>query len=133
MQFIFVGEPIYIGRAVQSDDLIPGKVVPSHGVCYVPWDGRENSHHSYQVLTNPHRCPLVWVGGQHDGNVPPGALQGGRQADGTPLFIGRSFHNGSMVVGKVHPGHGVLYVPFDGQEVPIHSNYEVLVCKEILF
>jgi hypothetical protein len=27
------GETIYVGRAHDSGDLVPGKIVPSHGVC----------------------------------------------------------------------------------------------------
>lgn len=46
------------------------------------------------------------------------------------LYIGRGHHNGSMVVGKVHPEHHVLYVSFGGDEVPINS-YEVLVVKNL--
>ena len=31
------GELIYVGRTHESGDLIPGKIVPSHGVLYVPY------------------------------------------------------------------------------------------------
>ena len=44
------GEALYIGRVVQYNDLIPGKIVPSHHCCYVAFDGKEISHRSYQVL-----------------------------------------------------------------------------------
>ena len=55
---------------------------------------------------------------------------GGKQSDGLPLYIGRAFHDGSMVVGKVHPEHHVCYVSFGGNEIPINS-YEVLVVKNV--
>lgn len=35
------------------------------------------------------------------GHVPPGAVEGGRTSDGEPLYIGRTFHEGSHTVGKV--------------------------------
>lgn len=123
------GEPIYVGRANESGDTIPGKVVPSHRVCYVAYAGRECAHHHYQVLTNPNNTELVWVQASH-GSIPTGALAGGKQSDGTNLYIGRGHYNGSMVVGKVHPQHHVLYVSFGGDEHPIHS-YEVLVAKNL--
>jgi len=105
-------------------------VVPSHGVCYVAHAGAEHPHRDYQVLTNPHGANLVWVPAC-DGAVPLGALQGGQQSDGQTLYIGRAYHNGSMVIGKVHPGHKTLYVSFGGEEIPIHS-YEVLVCRDVI-
>ena len=123
------GEAIYVGRAVESDDVIPGKVVCSHGVCYVSHSGREHGHREYQVLTNPSGCNLVWTSSS-GGQIPLGALQGGKQSDGEPLYVGRAWHDSSLVIGKVHPSHGVLYVPFGGEEVAIRD-YEVLVCKDV--
>lgn len=105
-------------------------MVPSHGVCYVAYAGQEHGHREYQVLTNPNGANLVWVPSS-GGEVPLGALQGGRQSDGQTLFIGRAYHNGSMVIGKVHPGHKTLYVSFAGNEIPIHD-YEVLVCRDVV-
>lgn len=71
---------------------------------------------------------LVWVPAA--GSLPHGAVQGGCQSDGTKLYIGRGWNEGSMLVGKVHPSHHCLYVPFDGREVTLH-NYEVLVLHEL--
>ncbi|CAG2111289.1 unnamed protein product, partial [Medioppia subpectinata] len=118
------GEALFVGRAVQEGDTIPGKVVPSHGVCYVAYGGAEHGHRDYQVLTNPSGKDMVWVPAAN-GEVPYGAIEGGEQSDGQVLYIGRAYHSGSMVLGKVHPGHNTLYVSFDGHEVPIR-HYEVL-------
>ena len=121
------GEPIYVCRAVHNRDTIPGKMVPSHRVGYVAYDGKEHAHQNYQVLTNPNHACLAWVPAS-SGQIPTGALLGGEQADGTPLYIGRAYHHSSLIVGKVHPRHHVLYVPFAGSEIAIKS-YEVLVIK----
>ena len=43
------GEQLYVGRARHAGDIIPGKVVPSHQVCYLPWGGLEQSKTEYQV------------------------------------------------------------------------------------
>lgn len=43
------------------------------------------------------------------------------------LNIGRVYHEGSLTVGKVQISHGALYIPFNGSEVSIHSEIEVLV------
>jgi len=44
------GESIYVGRAFQCNDLIVGKIVPSHKCCYVSYDGREIAHQHFEVL-----------------------------------------------------------------------------------
>ncbi|XP_076351216.1 natterin-4-like [Tachypleus tridentatus] len=118
---------IYIGRAHHQGEVVPGKVVPSHGCCYVPWGGVEHSHKEYQVLVNRNGSILEWHY-TSNGLTPTGAIQGGRSNTGEPIFIGRVDHNGTKTVGKVHPSHGVLYISYDGKEIS-HSNYEVLVAK----
>lgn len=122
-------DAIYIGRAEHDGDVIPGKIVPSHGCCYVSFGGEEHKKHSYRVLTNPDGCVGEWVHAS-DGAVPSGAIQGGKTADGEPLFIGRAHHEGTLTVGKVHPSNGCLYVPFGGEEHKKHE-YEVLTCKHV--
>ena len=102
-------------------------MVPSHGCCYVSHGGHEHKYYHYQVLTNPRNANLTWYS-SFAGQIPAGALLGGEQMDGTPLFIGRAYHHGSLVIGKVHPRHNTLYVPFGGEEVSIHS-YEILVVQ----
>ena len=34
-----------------------------------------------------------------------------------------------MTIGKIHPSHRVLYIPFAGYEIPF-QHYEVLVCAQ---
>lgn len=45
----FDNEQLYVGRASHEGALIPGKIVPSHGVCYVAWGGLEHGKEEYQV------------------------------------------------------------------------------------
>lgn len=42
-------EPLFVGRAQHEGALIPGKVKPSHSVCYVAWGGAEHGKTDYQV------------------------------------------------------------------------------------
>ncbi|XP_044729705.1 uncharacterized protein LOC123293054 [Chrysoperla carnea] len=44
------GETLYIGRVFHDGAQTVGKVHPSHGKCYIPYDGHEHHHHSYEVL-----------------------------------------------------------------------------------
>lgn len=125
------GETIYVGRALCSGDIIPGKIVPSHQTCYVPWGHQEHSVKEYQVLTMSGDVQVTWVPASN-GEVPTGAIEGGRTCNGEKLFIGRAHHHGSHVVGKVHPSHRFLYIPFGGKEESL-SNYEVLCVKSVAF
>lgn len=51
-------EKLYIGRVKYCDHIIPGKVQPSHKVCYIPYDGKEISVENYEIMIVPekNRC-----------------------------------------------------------------------------
>lgn len=117
-----VDGPLYVGRAKHEGALIPGKVNPQHGVCYIPWGGEEHGKSEYEVLCG---CPSTWVSTSGD-NIPPNAIPAGQTEDEEVLYIGRVNHEGTVTVGKVQPSHKVVYIPFAGQEVPF-SEYEILV------
>lgn len=91
------GELLYVARARHENALIPGKLVPSHGVCYIPWAGGEHPHDSYEVLCG---CSSSWVPVSGDA-IPPHALPAGETEDGEPLFVGRVNHEGAVTIGKV--------------------------------
>lgn len=91
------GEPQFVARARHEGALIPGKLVPSHGVTYVAWGGGEHGKGEYEVLCG---CSTVWVPVQGDG-IPPQAQPAGETEGGEPLFVGRVNHEGSLTIGKV--------------------------------
>lgn len=83
----------------------------------------------FQVLCK-RSCTVTWEASS-GGAVPAKAVTCGTTRDtGTPepLYIGRVFHDGTQTVGKIHPSHGVCYVPYDGKELNF-SKYEVLVLQ----
>ncbi|XP_012524783.1 uncharacterized protein LOC105830158 isoform X2 [Monomorium pharaonis] len=116
------GESLFVGRAQHEGALIPGKVKPSHSVCYVAWGGAEHGKSDYQVLCG---CRPTWVP-ISGGNIPANAIPGGETEDGEPLFVGRVHHEGTVTIGKVQPSHSVCYIPFGGEEVA-SSEYEIMV------
>ncbi|XP_050671047.1 uncharacterized protein LOC126969565 isoform X2 [Leptidea sinapis] len=117
------GEPLYVARAQhESNAIIPGKLVASHGCAYIPWGGQEHGKAEYQVLVGG---PNNWVP-TNGSNIPPGAFPGGESEDGEPLFIGRVRHEGSITTGKVQQSHGVCYISFAGQELGF-PDYEILM------
>jgi hypothetical protein len=50
----------------------------------------------------PNKPPASWVLVQRPGELPQGAIPVGREADGTPLFAARAFHEGGLHVGSAH-------------------------------
>lgn len=63
------------------------------------------------------------------GHVPPSAVPGGQTSDGETLYIGRAPYEGSITVGKVHPSHKTLYIPYAGEEVAIRK-FEILTSRD---
>ncbi|XP_065367351.1 uncharacterized protein LOC135960076 [Calliphora vicina] len=118
------GTPIYVGRAEHEDEMLPAKVIPSKGCAYVAWGGQEHPKNYYEVLVGPGYgwCPC------ENGAVPSTAVSSGETSCCEPLYIGRGHHANSLSVGKIHPSHGCLYIPFAGQETKL-CTYEVLVCE----
>ena len=123
------GESIYIGRVNHGGDILPGKIVPSHNVCYVAYGGEEKAQSYYQALVAPNNADFVWVHAEH-GRVPTGAIQGGITGSGEKLYIGRARQDGAFSIGKVQPSHSCCYIPFGGRE-HAHRSYEVLCVKDI--
>lgn len=70
---------------------------------------------------------LHWIHASN-GSVPPGAVESGRTRSGEMLYVGRANYQNTLTLGKVHPSHGCLYIPYDGKEIAI-KHYEVLVSQ----
>ncbi|XP_050539130.1 uncharacterized protein LOC126904271 isoform X2 [Daktulosphaira vitifoliae] len=44
------GEKLYMGRALYDGTLTPGKIQPSHGTLYIPYNGEEVAVGEYEIL-----------------------------------------------------------------------------------
>lgn len=66
-----------------------------------------------------------WVATNARQGVPPTAVQGGVDADGTTIYVGRAFHEGDWIPAKVIPQKDVAYVAYGGKE---HAKSEFQVC-----
>ncbi|RVE54471.1 hypothetical protein evm_000956 [Chilo suppressalis] len=66
-----------------------------------------------------------WVDAAN-GQLPPGAVPGGQDCNGEPIFVARAQHEGATIPGKLVQSHGCAFVPWGGLE---HSKpqYQVLV------
>ncbi|KAK0075842.1 hypothetical protein PV325_006245, partial [Microctonus aethiopoides] len=116
------GAQLVVARARHHGDTLPAKGKPEHGVAYVAYGGAEVMKHDFEILMP---AEFHWIPSRN-GQVPPGAIEGGRTNSGETLFIGRTYHHGTPVIGKIHPSHGNLYIAYNGQEIP-YKEYEVLV------
>ncbi|KAG8320687.1 hypothetical protein J6590_062579 [Homalodisca vitripennis] len=58
--------------------------------------------------------------------IPPRALPGGRDVDGTPLYVGRAMHEGDLLPAKVRADGMTAYVSYGGREFPEHQFEECL-------
>ncbi|XP_077523939.1 natterin-4-like [Amblyomma americanum] len=122
------GTVTYVGRAEHEGQEIPGRVVPGNG-CYVSYEGGEHRYDKYDVLVNDGNL-LKWIRSSA-GTVPSKAIVGGKTTSGEELYIGRTEHDGSLILGRIQPSHGCLYIPCAGAEHR-YTDYEVLV-TEFLF
>ena len=121
---------MYIGRALHQDELVPGKVHRAHGVLYIPWGEREHAKNKYEVLTAKDNSRYDWIPSSN-GQVPSGAIPGGKTSAGEVLYIGRTLHvQGVVIPGKVHPSHRCLYVAYDGKEHAHEVGYQILVATK---
>ncbi|KAK4879055.1 hypothetical protein RN001_007201 [Aquatica leii] len=118
------GSTMYVGRSHFQGDQLPCKIVPQRREAYVAHNGRE-----HKVTTFDYLCQqtLQWVPSAN-GQVPPGAVPGGHTSNGETLYLGRVRHANALTVGKIHPSHGCLYIPYGGGEIR-HNSYEILVLK----
>lgn len=104
----------------------------------------QHSIKSYEVLVGSQRCKWKfiysktnrisnfrlhilanWVSTSSYAPLPPGAVLAGNDADGSPIFVGKAFHEGDLIPAKVIPSKNVAYVSYNGTEIP-KQQYEVL-------
>lgn len=100
----------------------PAKVIPCKQACYISYDGKVFTVPNFEYLVG---CGFQWVTCSN-GNIPEGAVVGGVDPSGEPLYFGRAMHLGSLQPGKIHKSHGCLYIAYGTDEIPF-KQYDVLV------
>ncbi|KAJ2656419.1 hypothetical protein IWW48_005040 [Coemansia sp. RSA 1200] len=98
-----------------------------------PGPGPQQNNQAYGInytgRANPdggNRGGLQWVSASN-GHIPPNAVQGGIEKDGTPLFVARAIYKGGLHPGKAgqHLEGGGCNIGFSHKEVAV-SEYQVL-------
>ncbi|XP_019868196.1 uncharacterized protein LOC109597016 [Aethina tumida] len=57
-----------------------------------------------------------WVNSFSQSGIPTSALDGGVDIDGHQIYVGRAYHNGEWIPGKVIPGRNIAYIASEGKE-----------------
>lgn len=61
---------------------------------------------------------MNWVPMTAYSAVPHDAVVAGHDIDGSPIYVGRAYHEGDLIPAKVIPSKQIAYVPHGGQEHP---------------
>ncbi|CAH8826489.1 unnamed protein product [Trichobilharzia szidati] len=125
-------EDVYVIRSKHSGELLPGKLVPEHGRCYCPYDGKELQSNDYEVLCDSSVPGTVKGYGWEEasgGHIPKNAIVAGIAKDGSPLYVVKGYVNGELCIGKLHDGHPCAYLPWGGKENRV-DEYDVLVWRK---
>ncbi|KAG5668906.1 hypothetical protein PVAND_016819 [Polypedilum vanderplanki] len=125
-QFISVKEgdvSAYIARRKVGDDLIVGKYVDNWKNIYIPYFGKELVFQDeIEILKTNGRH--MWI--PYPGHIPEKAIQGGYEGT-AKLYIGRKWHEGKNLAGKIVEGINAIFCPFFGNELRFDENFDILV------
>ncbi|KAI0754755.1 carbohydrate-binding module family 12 protein [Daedaleopsis nitida] len=122
------GEPHYICRGFHEGGLQLGKASPifeKGGV--IGYAHKEIQLSKFEVLVGDRRA-VRWV--DYEGRVdlqklPGRPVEGGHEADGTPLFIAQATHGRAIVPGKCSPNLKSAFVPY-GFDEKEEKQYRIL-------
>lgn len=67
-----------------------------------------------------------WVDSNVRAPLPQNAVEGGRDSDGTPIYVGLASHRGEELPAKVMPRKHAAYVCVNGNEVSV-TNYKASI------
>ncbi|KAI0631944.1 carbohydrate-binding module family 12 protein [Trametes polyzona] len=122
------GQPHYICRGFHEGSLQIGKASSIFQKGAVIGYGHKEIHlPKFEVLVGDMRA-LRWVDwhGRVDlDRLGARPVEGGREADGTPLFIAQAHHHGAIVPGKCSPRLDAAFVPYASTEKE-EKNYRIL-------
>jgi len=122
------GSPLYIARSFVDNSVQVGKASHKLKGAHIPYGGKEVVKDKYEVLCGFENA-VRWVDDQGALNLQPGTtpVEGGREEDGTPLYIAQAFYKNAVTPGKAgtHLKDGA-FIAFDGDEKDV-KNYRYLV------
>jgi len=122
---------LYVCRANHNGSTTPGKAGSHlHNGAVIGYGNKEVGVGAYEVLVGDARS-VRWVavkGKLKINDLDARPVDGGKDSDGTRLFIARASIQGATHPGKVGEGFRAAFIPWGGKEQEI-SSYEVLCYK----
>nr|XP_009858964.1 uncharacterized protein LOC104265812 [Ciona intestinalis]XP_026691045.1 uncharacterized protein LOC104265812 [Ciona intestinalis] len=139
---------MYIAQANWDSKVVPGFTTCHADEILFPYACVEQRSRNFRVLTCENTESLHWLKSR-EGITPRTAVVGGEEsygervyigrtctpltggvtADYVPLYLNRALSDNNKRVGKIHPSHHRLYIPYNGDEFNF-DQYEVLCYKE---
>ena len=121
------GRPLYVARARIEGVMTPGKAGPHLPGACIPYYDKEHIFEKYEILVLPAGSSGFY---QYEPvhasrRVPENALKTDDNDHGFSVYVGRFYHRGSLIPGKIVPDL-CAYGPYRGEEVSSDA-YEYLV------
>uniref|UniRef100_A0A336M2N0 CSON008583 protein n=1 Tax=Culicoides sonorensis TaxID=179676 RepID=A0A336M2N0_CULSO len=118
--------PLGVGRFQHHGDLLPGTFNIKEKCVYAPYGGQSHKcEDDFEILCNG---DLKWVesgNGVHEEK----AVVGGRCNYHEELYVGKVTRENRPYIGKIHPSHRCLYIPYLTAELKVQDNYFILTDK----
>jgi len=118
-------DQLFVGRAIcprPENVYTPGKVHPSHGSLYLPFDGKEIPSQNYEVCVIRSGMPAMTYWERFNGTIPLQAVFASKD-----YVVIRAPHQNNWIPGKLNTKEMKAYVAHDSKEVEVNSGFEVLL------
>ncbi|KAF9032070.1 hypothetical protein BJ165DRAFT_1358043 [Panaeolus papilionaceus] len=119
---------LYVCRALHDGALVLGKASDAFKKGGVLGTQNKEVHtETYEILlADPNRIRWVPYSGRFSiASLGAQPIEGGREANGTKIYVIQAFHKGAVHPGKIGEGWDTGYIPYDGHEKAV-SDYKVL-------
>jgi len=120
---------LYIARAYYEGGVHLGKAGRHlQKGAVIGYGGKEIEIDTYEVLLGDNsKCK--WVAKSDNNFSPQAAVEGGREADGTPLLVAQAFYKGGTQPGKYSDKLGGACIAYGGKEEVIKKDYRILIVQ----
>lgn len=126
-----VFKKLFIARIVADGASTPGFLRDGDKAARIPSGGSAVKAASYETLVNPQDVYLEWI--KPDGDkIPTGAVKGGSDKSGHPIFVARAKSGGDYIPGKMVPTDAAdsCFVVVGDKEVKF-ADFEVLCVNTV--
>ncbi len=110
------GRPLFLCRVDYRGSQQPGKTWYGYNKCNFGYAGREIDSPNYQVYLQSYK-EGHWMRGGH--GIPEGAMQVGRDTNGSTLYLCRAYFKGGIQPGKTWSGYNKCNVTYNGKEIRV--------------